>query len=171
MSLLQPAQTPFREGLRRTIPAISVFLAMVVMVLPVPFAWGVMPHFALLLVLIWAGIQPRFMQPWAAFLLGLLFDIIVGLPIGHTALIFAAVVAVVRFAEVWVDGHSLFFDWLFAGVVILGAQMLSMQILRMVGHSTPLGPMLAQAVLTILAFPLMVVLAARIQRRLVETGA
>ena len=168
MSLLQPAQTPFRDAIRRSIPAISVFLAMLVMALPVPFAWGIMPHFALLLVLIWASIQPRLMPAWAAFLLGLLFDSMVGLPIGHSALMFSAVVAAVRLAEVWVDGHSLFFDWLFASIIILAAQMLSIQILQLVGHATPLGPMLVQAALTIVAFPIMVVLAARIQRRLVD---
>jgi len=168
MSLLPPDYPPVGRGLQRAIPAFTVFLAMLVMALPVPLAWGVMPHLALLLVVIWASIQPRLMPAWLAFLLGLLFDIMVGLPIGHSALLFSAVVAAVRLAETWVEGHNLVLDWLFAAFLILAGQLLSMQILRLVGHETPIAPMMVQAALTIIAFPLMVVLAARVQRRLAE---
>ncbi len=168
MSLLAPAYSARREALRRSIPALSVFLAMLVMSLPVPLAWGVMPNLALLLVLIWASIQPRLMPAWLGFLLGLLFDMVTGLPIGHSALIFAAVIAAVRLAEVWVEGHSLLLDWIFAALLILAAQLLSAQILHLIGLQTAFIPMLTQAGFTILAFPIMVVLAARIQRRLVD---
>jgi len=170
MSMLAPARSQWREGLRRSIPALTVVLAILVMALPTPLAWSVMPHLALLLVLIWASIQPRFMPVWLAFLLGLLFDMLVGLPIGHAALIFSAGVAAVRLAEAWVDGHSLMLDWIFVGTLILLAQLLSIQILELTGHMAALVPMLTQAALTILAFPIMVILAARIQRRLVDVA-
>lgn len=168
MSLLPPDYPPVRQGIQLGIPAFTVFLAMLVMALPIPLAWGVMPHLALLLILIWASIQPRLMPAWLAFLLGLLFDIMVGLPIGHSALLFSAVVATVRLAEAWVEGHNMVLDWLFAAILILAAQLLSVQILRVIGHQAAFGPMMMQAALTILAFPLMVALAARVQRRLAE---
>jgi rod shape-determining protein MreD len=154
------------EVLRRLVPAGTVFLSLLLMALPLPLAWGVMPHVALLFVILWASIQPRLMPAWGAFLLGLFADLLFGGPIGIWALLFAATVVVVRLIEASTEGHALVFDWVMAGVVATAAHLLAWQLLRFLGSSAPAGPFLAQAALTTLAYPPVAALAARIQLRL-----
>ena len=158
------------DWLRRAIPALTVIAGMVLMALPLPLAWGAMPNFALLLVIIWASLQPRLMPTWGALLLGLLADMAIGLPFGIHALLFPAAVIAVRLGESRVEGHSLFIDWLFTGLLVLAIHMLTWQLLGFTGSAAPLPPFLAQAAITILAYPLAATVAARIQRRVIQTG-
>jgi rod shape-determining protein MreD len=137
------------------------------MCLPLPLAWGVMPHLLLLLTIIWASLQPRLMPSWAGFLIGLVFDALAGLPLGLTALLLGAAVVAVRLGEARVEGHSLAVDWLFTALLVTLAHLLSWQLLGFIGQPAPLPPLLLQALTTILAYPLVARFAARVQRRLI----
>ena len=159
------------DGIRRFVPAGTIILSLLLMTLPLPLAWGVMPQLALLFLIIWASLQPRLIPAWAAFLLGLLADFLFGLPMGVWAVLFPAVVVVVRLGEARVEGHSLAVDWAFAAVLLVAAQLLAWQLLVFLGRSPAFWPMLAQAGLSILAYPLAAHIAARIQRRLTDIGA
>ena len=163
---------PFRrvtdrgETLRRLVPAGIVFLSLLLMALPLPLAWGVMPNIALLFVLLWASIQPRLMPAWGAFLLGLFADLLFGGPIGIWALLFAVSVVAVRLVEASTEGHTLAFDWVFAALLATVAHLLAWQLLGFLGFAAPLMPFLAQAALTALAYPAVAAMAARLQLRL-----
>lgn len=159
------------ERLCRTFPAVSVCAAMLLMALPVPLALGAMPNLALLFTIIWASLQPRLMPVWLAFLLGLMFDLVAGQPLGHSALLFAAAVTAVQFADRRLERHRLALDWLFAAVLILAAAVLSWRICAFVGRPAALGPLLLQAATTILAYPPAFAVAARVQRRILEWAA
>lgn len=159
------------DGLRRFVPAGTILLSLLLMTLPLPLAWGVMPQLALLFTIIWASIQPRLIPAWAAFALGLLADFLFGLPMGVWAVLFPGVVIAVRLAETRVEGHSLVIDWAFAALLLLVAQILAWQILGFVGRAPAFAPMLAQAVISIIAYPMVASIAARIQRRLIDVGA
>lgn len=154
------------ETLRRLVPAGTVFLSLLLMALPLPLAWGVMPNIALLFVALWASIQPRLMPAWGAFLLGLFADLLFGAPIGIWALLFAASVVAVRLVEASAEGHTLLFDWVLAALLATAAHLLAWQMLGFLGLSPPVTPFLAQAALTALAYPPVAALAARIQLRL-----
>ncbi len=158
------------EGFRRFVPAGTIILSLLLMTLPLPLAWGLMPQFALLFVIIWASIQPRLIPAWAAFLLGLLADFLFGLPMGVWAVLFPAAVIAVRLAETRVEGHNLVVDWAFAAILLIVAQLLAWQIMGFVGRAPALLPMLAQAAISILAYPVVASIAARIQRRLIDVG-
>lgn len=163
---------PFRsttdrgEALRRLVPAGTVFLSLLLMALPLPLAWGVMPNVALLFAVLWASIQPRLMPAWGAFLLGLFADLLFGAPVGIWALLFAGSVVAVRLVEASTEGHTLLFDWVLAGLLATLAHLLAWQMHGFLGLSAPLAPFLAQAVLTAIAYPAVAALAARIQLRL-----
>jgi rod shape-determining protein MreD len=156
-----------RELFRRLTPALSVVAAIFLVALPLPLAWGVLPHLPLLLVIIWASLQPRLLPASSAFLLGLCFDLVAGLPLGLSALLFAGAAVAVRLAEDGVEGHSLGVDWTFAAVLVLVGQLLTTQLLALVELEAPIGPLLVQALTTILAYPPVALVAAAIQRRLV----
>lgn len=167
MSSYLPRSQSADERVRRLVPAVTTILAALVMCLPLPLAWGVMPHFVLLLTIMWASLQPRLMPSWAAFLIGFFLDALAGLPLGLNALLLSAAVVAVRLAEARVEGHSLFIDWLFTAILVVTAQVLTWQLLGFIGQPAPIAPLLVQAIATILAYPMIALWAARIQRRLI----
>jgi rod shape-determining protein MreD len=159
------------EWRRRLLPAASVMLASIVTTLPAPLAWSVMPNFALLLVIIWASVQPRLMPVWAAFLLGLVHDLVAGGPFGISGLLFALAVAVVRVGEGRLEARWMAMDWLMAGMLVALAHGVLWLLLPLAGVAAPADPILLQAALTIAAFPAVLALAAMLHRRLAEPGA
>lgn len=163
-----PIHPDAREWRRRLLPAATVALSSVLMTLPLPLGWAVMPNFALLLVLIWASVQPRLLPVWAAFLLGLWHDLLSHLPVGVFALIFPLSVLAVRQIEARVETRSVMVDWVLAALLVLAGYGLASQLLPVAGVPAPLLPLAAQALLTVLAFPLALAIAAFLHRRLVE---
>lgn len=168
MSFIDSPGPRVAEMVVRTVPALTVFASTLLMALPAPLAWGVIPQVPLLFVLIWASLAPRLMPAPLALVLGVLADLVTGLPLGINAFLFPAAVVAVRIAESRTEVRSLFLDWFFAAVVVLCANIVAWQMLAFTGRPGPLLPMLAQAVLTILAWPLVVRIAARIQRKILE---
>jgi rod shape-determining protein MreD len=149
-------------------PALGIFAASLVMALPVPLAWGVMPHLPLVLVMLWATVQPRLLPPSAAFLLGLAHDAVAGAPIGLFALVFLLMVVAVRVLEHRSRGAGVALAWLPACGLVLAAFLLTWQIQQLLLRPVPLGPHAVQALLTCLAIPAMLRLVALQQRRLTE---
>ncbi len=168
MSLTTPREAAAGERLRRLMPSFTVLLAMLLMALPLPLAWGVMPNFAWLLVIIWASLQPRLMPAWVALVLGLLADLVSGMPLGVQGFLFTASVIAVRLVEARMEGRSLALDWLFAAILLLAGHVIGWQLLGFTGNRAPLLPMLAQAGITLLAYPPAMALAARVRRRMIE---
>ena len=161
------ATSPGRMAMRQLLPAASILAATMLMMLPLPLAWGVMPDFALLLLIIWARIQPRLLPPWVAFLLGLCADAILGLPFGVFATVFPLAVVLIRIGEARLEGRDLVVDWGVAALLLLGGHLLAHELLGFAGRAPALAPLLAQAGMSILAYPLATAVAARLQRWLV----
>ncbi|MGL6043747.1 MAG: rod shape-determining protein MreD [Sandaracinobacteroides sp.] len=155
-----------QELARRLVPAGTVLASLVVMAIPLPLAWAVMPNLALMFVAVWASIQPRLMPSWAGFLLGLLADTLFGAPIGVWALLFPLATLLVRLADARIEGHSLLIDWAFIAVLAGLLHLLAWQLLGFLGMNPPLLPFVVQAGMTALAYPAVASIAARIQRRL-----
>lgn len=159
------------EWQRRLLPAATVIAGSLLMTLPLPTAWSVMPNMALLLVLIWSSVQPRLMPVWAAFLLGLLHDVVAGTPFGLFGLLFPLVVVAVRVAEGRLEARSLSMDWLMAGMLVALVHALLWLLLPVAGAAAAAPPIALQALLTALCFPPALGLAALLHSRLVEQGA
>ncbi|MCG2841827.1 rod shape-determining protein MreD, partial [Sandaracinobacter sp. RS1-74] len=158
-------------GLRRFAPAATILLASLLMTLPIPLAWAAMPNIAFLLLIIWASLQPRLVPVWAAFLLGLFADFLFGLPMGVWAVLFPATAVIVRLAEARVEGHSLGIDWAFAALLLVLGHLVASQLMDFAGRAPAVLPMLVQAGLSIIAYPMVASIAARVQRRLIDVGA
>jgi rod shape-determining protein MreD len=154
------------ELARRLVPAGTVLASLVVMAIPLPLAWAVMPNLALMFVAVWASVQPRLMPSWGGFLLGLVADLLFGGPIGIWALLFPLAILTVRLAETRIEGHNLVVDWAFVALLAVLLHLLAWQLLGFLGRSPPLLPLMVQALASILAYPLVAAIAARIQRRL-----
>ena len=156
----------WRDGVERAVPGLVTLALIVVMTAPLFVAVPAVPNLALLGVFVWASFQPGLMPPWLAFGLGGIADLLFGLPLGVEATLLAAVAIFVRVVDARFAEHRYAFDWLFAAVVVVAAAVAEWQLLALAGVVGPLVPLFLQAVTTILAYPAVVALLARIQRRL-----
>jgi rod shape-determining protein MreD len=167
MRLLTPAE---RRRLvlgywRLLVPALTVLGLLLVMTLPLPTPVPVFPHLGMLGIFVWATFQPAMMPPWAAFLLGLVADLLFSQPLGLNATLFAATAAFVRVFEARYGHHAHGFDWGVASLTITVFAVLTVRLMALAGQPVPLLPMLWQVGTSIIAYPLVVFLCAAIQRR------
>ena len=150
---------------RVTIPALTILVMLFVMTAPLLTPVPIFPHLGLLGVFVWATFQPGMMPAWAAFLLGLVADLLFAQPLGVNAVLFAATVVFVRGFETRYGHHGHNFDWAVAGVVVIAFAVLTGPLMALAGRPVPLLPMGWQVVSSILAYPIVVALCAGIQRR------
>jgi rod shape-determining protein MreD len=154
-------------GLRRAVPLLTVLLATLVDLLPLPDAspQGLAPLVTLAVVFFWTVHRPDLMTPLIVAAAGLLFDALAGLPLGLTAL--ALLVARTLAASpdpVQKDGQALLAwgSFLLVATAALG--------LRWVvacawwGHAFALRPVLFELLLTVAVYPLVGGLLARLRR-------
>ncbi len=89
-SLRIPFHHAMLYRLQKTVPCISILGLTILMSLnfQVSYTGYYMPHLVLLAIYYWSLFYPSLMPYWLIFLLGLLFDIIFGLPFGASSLQF-----------------------------------------------------------------------------------
>ncbi|MEY2883328.1 MAG: rod shape-determining protein MreD [Pseudomonadota bacterium] len=143
-----------------------LFLMTAPLLVPVP----VFPQLGLLAIFVWAMFQPGLMPPWAAFLIGIIADLLFAQPIGVNATLFAATAAFVRVFEARYGHHAHGFDWGVASIVVIVFELLTAQLMALAGRPIPLQPLAWQAVTSIIAYPLVVWLCALVQRRSFGAG-
>lgn len=149
---------------RMLVPATSVLFLLFVMTVPIVLPWPALPQLGLLGVFVWATFQPGLMPPWVAFSLGLVADLLFGLPFGVEATLFALTALFVLVFESRFGHHRFGFDWMVAGLVALAHGLFAWVFLGWAGVDGPVGPLLMQAATTTAAYPLVAMLCARLQR-------
>jgi rod shape-determining protein MreD len=155
---------------RVLVPSITVIALLLVMTLPLQVPVPVFPHLGMLGIFVWATFQPGMMPPWAAFLLGVIADLLFAQPIGVNATLFAATAAFVRVFEARYGHHGVGFDWGLASLVITVFSVLTVQLMALAGQPVPLLPMAWQIGTSIIAYPAVVYLCAVVQRRAFGAG-
>jgi len=165
----------WRGYAERAVPAVVTLVLVAAMTVPVFVTVPVIPHLGLLGVLIWANFQPGLMPPWLAFVIGVVADVLFGLPLGVNATLLPVMVIGVRLIGARLvasrfGDHSYISDWLFATLVIGVFTLAEWALLSIAGTSGPFAPLAVQAGTTILAYPAVVGLIARVQRRLQALG-
>ncbi len=156
----------WRSLSQRVVPAAVTLALIVVTTAPLVVSAPVMPDLGLLAVFVWASFQPRLMPAWLAFLLGVISDLVSGTPLGVGATLLPLVAVAVRLVDARFAEHRYAFDWLFAAVLIVVAAVVEWRLLAVAGVEGPLSPLLIRAATTVLAYPAVVALAARVERRL-----
>lgn len=150
---------------RRLVPSLTCVFALFVMTAPLVTSTPSMPHFALLTVLVWGLFQPQLMPPHVALLLGILTDAVLGLPLGINSVLMPVTAIAIGALERRYGHRPHALDWALAGLVVLIYQFLAWQLLGFVDGELSFRPLLWQAATTVLAYPFVVALIARIQRR------
>lgn len=164
------AEWLFGGPARIAVPALCVLAASLVMALPVPLAWPVMPHLALLMVLLWAVVQPRLMPAWLALLLGIAHDSLAGAPIGLHGFLFVLLIVAIRLGERRAATRAFALAPVSASALVVAAYLVSWQIESLLLPPVPPGPHVAQAMLSCLAYPAMLRLVAWFQLQLTRAA-
>ncbi len=154
-----------------TIPALVSLALLLLMTAPLLVPVPVFPQLGLLAIFVWALFQPGLMPAWLAFLIGVVADLLFAQPIGVNATGFALVVAMVRIFESRYGRHAHGFDWLIAGFVVIGFQILTAGLMVLAARPIPLLAQVWQVLTSILAYPLVVWLCAAVQRRSFGAGS
>jgi rod shape-determining protein MreD len=156
---------------RRGLPAVTVLLLIVLMTAPLFTAVPALPHLAMLGVFVWAMFQPGLMPPWLAFGLGVIADLLFGLPLGINATLLPATALFVRLFEAKFGHHVYRFDWVVLAVVALVFGLLGWQFMAFAGQPQPLLPVLVQWLTTVATYPAIVALCGGLQRRFLGIAA
>jgi rod shape-determining protein MreD len=158
---------------RNLIPFALSLLLVIVGTLPfqLPGYGLVAANLALMSVFYWSVYRPDLLPPWAAFLIGLLQDILVGTPPGLNALVLLLARAMVVSQGRVFRGKSFLVMWWGFAMVALGAQVL-VWLLTTALQFALLDPMPAvfQGVLTVALFPFLTWFFARTQHAILQQG-
>ena len=153
------------EHWRMAVPLLTTCISLLLMSMPIFTALPVVPHLAMLSVMIWSLFHPQLMPAWLALPLGIATDAVLGLPMGINATLMPVLALGIGISEQQSGQHLFVIEWGAAALVILSYQVLTAGLLSIVTGYAEAGPMLVQAVSTGLAYPLMVRAIARLQSR------
>lgn len=155
-------------SIRRLLPFASAVLAVLIDVLPLPGqgAEAVNTFSTLCVAYFWSLYRPDLFTPTAAFLSGLTYDAITGLPLGLTSLVLlmtrSLVVTQQRFFLAWTFPVV----WACFALLATGAIAVRWLIASLWwGHPFALSPLLAELTLTIALYPVVSTLLGRLHNR------
>ncbi len=153
---------------RRTVPFLFVLTAGVAMTIPLTETLPLVPHFAFLAVYVWVQFQPSLLPAWLGFPLGLAVDLLTGMPLGVNAALLPALALILRHIPPNMRPRHYLFDWLLVLPFAMLYLVLAMHLAGFAGVVTPFGPLVLQAALTAIAYPVIAWACARVQRNWVD---
>ena len=117
----EPLRRTVDRAVRRSLPIATVAVASLAGLIDVPAAdySQIAPAFTLIAVYCWSIWQPNLLPLFGVFLVGLVEDLLRGLPLGLTALMLLAVATFVQSQRDFVFGRSLAVLWLIFGLVTI----------------------------------------------------
>lgn len=151
---------------RHMVPISVTLLLLLLTAIPthMPGFAGVAPVLPLMGVYYWAIYRPDLLPAWAAFLVGVLYDILAGTPLGVHALVLLLVQGVAAGQRRFFLGKSFMVAWWAFGLLAAGSAGLSWILVAILaGQILDPRPVLFQYVLTLGLFPLLTWVLARTQ--------
>jgi rod shape-determining protein MreD len=146
------------------VPAISVMLGSMTVLLPSIALYPLLPPFGLLMLLAWRMLVRDLWPVWAALPLGLFDDIFSGQPIGSAMLLWTLVFLVLDLFDRWMMWRDYRQDWLLAAVLTSFVLLVGLGIANSAGGDTSADIVLPQILVSALCFPLIVRLCAWLDR-------
>ena len=111
------------QKIKETTPFVFTFILVVFSVIPfrIPGYNEIAPVLPLISIYHWAIYRPTLLPLWAVFILGALYDLLSGVPLGLYTLVFLSVYGIVLWQRRFIIGKSFLIYWLGFGIVALGA--------------------------------------------------
>ena len=148
--------------LARGVPWLSVLLASLVPMWFIIASAPVLPPFGLLMLLAWRQLRPGLLPVWAGLPLGLFDDLSSGQPLGSAVLMWSAAMIILDVIEARVPWRNFLVEWLVASVIIAVTIVLGLVLANAAGAGTPLLVLIPQILISILAYPLVARLVAKL---------
>lgn len=125
----------------------------------IPHTGDIRPLFLLMAIYYWTVFRPTLIPPMMAFVWGLMFDLMSGLPVGMNALIFLIIQWVVRDQRLYLMGQSFFMLWAGYAMTALVYSVMQWGIFALVYSTLPdYRPPAITCLLSIGLFPLVCLL-------------
>jgi rod shape-determining protein MreD len=160
-------------SLRRQIPLATALMAVLIDLLPLPDAspQSLAPFATLCVVYFWAVHRPDLMTPLATFLVGLVLDILSGVPLGFNALVLSVAYALLMPRQKAILAASPVVIWL-CFALVTPAVAAARWLVACLWWGRVFNPksLLYEAALTVVLYPLVSALLTRLQTRLRRTG-
>ncbi|MEM8695871.1 MAG: rod shape-determining protein MreD [Pseudomonadota bacterium] len=147
------------------IPAASVIAGSLLCLVPLIAQAPLFPPFALMIFLAWRFLRPEIWPIWAGLPFGLFDDLLSGSPIGSGMLLWTIILLALGFAENRAMWRDYWIDWLAATGALIFYIMTNMVLNALTGGGWLFWPLLPQIAATILLFPLILRLCARLDQR------
>ena len=160
-SRLNRQQSPFWMT---AIPVASVFIGSMITTLPFIETQAVLPPFGLMMFLAWRLMRPGLWPMWAGLPFGMFDDMFSGQPFGSAALLWSLIMLVLEIIDsraVWRDHLQ---DWLIASFMIAIAILGGLFFVSLVHAPADPVTLLPQIAFSILLYPLVVRLVAKLDR-------
>jgi rod shape-determining protein MreD len=151
---------------RHLVPVTVTIILLLLTAVPsrLPGFAGIAPVLPLMGVYYWAIYRPDLLPAWVAFLIGLLYDIIAGTPLGVNALVLLLVQGVSAAQRKFFLGKSFMVAWWAFGLLAAGAIGLSwLLVVILSARMFDATPVIFEYLLTMGVFPLLTWLLARTQ--------
>lgn len=157
---------------RLAVPIALIGFLVVFSVVPLrlPHYTAVAPNWVLAATFFFAARHDMLVPAWAAFGLGLLFDVLAGGPLGLSALVLLLVREAGSFLAEVLRGRPFLFEWMCFGMTALAAQLLGVALATaLAGALVALPTVVLQLMLTVLVYPAMVLALGLVSRALLES--
>ncbi|MDA0261108.1 MAG: rod shape-determining protein MreD [Proteobacteria bacterium] len=156
---------------RATVPFALCLLLVLITALPltIPYIGSVTPMFALMAVFYWCIYRPEYLPPYMIFIVGVLYDVLAGGPLGLTALLLLLVHGFIVPQQRVFHGKSFVIEWFGFAIVTLGLGVIGWFVAS-IYYLTPMQPLpvIGQAALTIAIYPCVAWMINQVHRRLVH---
>ena len=122
---------------RNSLPVLFTLVLILINVIPlhIPGFSRIVPVLPLMAVYHWAVYRPELMPPLAVFVIGVVYDMLSGAPLGVNALVFLTVYGVVLYQQRFFVGRSFFIVWFGFGIMALGAAIESWVLVSILSES------------------------------------
>jgi rod shape-determining protein MreD len=144
------------------IPIASVMLGSMVTTLPFFTAQPLLPPFGFLMFLSWRLMRPGLLPVWSGVPFGLMDDIFSGQPFGSAGLLWSLAMLVIEIIDsraIWRDHIQ---DWIMAALLIIAVLLGGLWITGLAHAASSPIVLLPQIILSILLYPLVVRICARL---------
>lgn len=147
------------------IPAASVIAGSLLCLVPLIAQAPLMPPLALMIFLAWRFLRPEVWPIWAGLPFGLFDDLLSGSPLGSGMLLWTIILLALDIAENRAMWRDYWIDWFAATGALTFYIMADMVLNALTGGGWLIAPLLPQIAASILLFPLVLRLCARLDRR------
>jgi rod shape-determining protein MreD len=153
---------------RLTAPTFATITTLLLMMLPMWQPGPILPQFGLLGVCYWATQKPDLLPAFAAFFIGLMQDLWLGMPLGVNASLLMLIALILANQSVVFASRPFSFAWLAMAPITFLYALGSWALGAFCGRYSDILMLLAQACITWLMFPSVTWVHARVQRRIVD---